>query len=279
MDSPPFDPTPYLKAMHILAARLQESADKSIANGRAAHEDLFSALSRTNVFLRYLAESTSLPQSPVAVRTLFGRLCDGTLGVQALLIQGCPGPAAAVVRGLFETAVHLRVLLLADVQERCNLFENFRFLERARVTPGAGVTDAQIEQNRKDAAAVRADYHPHRPHCWCWKVVQSSRVRDGVPDNPSVRELALAVGYEEFYKDLYWRLSLAVHPTPLYDAWLRLPDGTLDLGPKFTVLTAHQAGLTPRLVAHTLLPLIDYLNPPDRAGVKVFLVHFILGAG
>jgi hypothetical protein len=278
MSTDPLDPSHYIDEMRVLADRLQSDADLRIASGREANQEHFSTLSHVNVFLRLLAESTSLASSPSAVVILFGRLCDGALGVQALLTQGCPGPAAAIVRGLFETAVHLRVLLQGDVAERCRLFQNYRFVERSRVPPGEGVSDEQLEQNRVDLQAVRADYHPFKPHCWCWKVVPSSRMRKDVPDNPSVRELAAAVDYLDYYNDLYWRLSIAVHPTPAYEAFLRLPAGNLDLSPRFTALTTLQASLAPRLIAHTLLPLIDYLNPPDRAGLKAFLAYFILGA-
>jgi hypothetical protein len=103
------------------------------------------------------------------------------IGVLRLLQAGHAGPAAMVLRSLFETAVNLQVILKEDVLARCQLFEDFLFMEREN-TDG---TEEQKAANKAAADRVRMNYHPTHPYSWCWKIVRPKKPGKGrVPGRP-----------------------------------------------------------------------------------------------
>src|SRR3990172_11350668 len=151
------------------------------------------------------------------------------MGMIYLLGEGNAGSAAMVLRSLFETAVHLQVILKEDTAYRCQLFEDYLFVERGRIANEDTTTAEQRAKNERDLARVRGNYHPSHPHSWCWKAVPSTRCRKRIPDNPSFRELCEHIGHPEYHENLYGRLSGAIHPVPRYESWMRRPDGHMEL--------------------------------------------------
>ncbi len=255
-----------------LSKLLVAQSSQQIAEGLREYGEDLQPLQNLAVFMRFLAERQNANTAPRAVRILYGKLVDTLNGVTCLLQVGLPGPAAALARTLFETAVHFRVLLGGDLTERSRLFDNFILVERARIKAGEGVTIEQVAENTAAFERVRADYHPKKQRIWCWKVVGKPEANGKPHENPHVRDLAREVGYLKYYDDIYGRLSAAVHPTPAYESWMRRPDGQTELGPKFGQYHPSIARVAAALVTATLLRLLEVLDPPDRLDLSRLLV-------
>ncbi len=192
-------------------------------------------------------------------------------GVRHLLGHGYAGPAAMVLRGMFETAVNLQVILKEDTAFRCQLFEDFLYIERYQRMDSTPVTDEQRARNEADYSRVRSNYHPARPYSWSWKAVPSARSRGkSGPDNPTFRELCEHIGHPEYYEELYGRLSTAIHPVPSYETWMRRSDGHMELGPNFTHHVPALATVTIALAVDTLARVTMGLDLPDSLALSEF---------
>ncbi len=255
-----------------LSELLVAQSRQQIAEGLSEYGEDLQPLQNLAVFMRFLVERRNVNAAPRAVRILYAKLVDTLNGVTCLLQAGLPGPAAALARTLFETAVHFRVLLGGDLTERCRLFDNFILVERSRIGPGEGITVEQVAENAAAFERVRADYHPKKQESWCWKVVGQLKANGKPRENPRIRDLAREVGYLDYYEDIYGRLSAAVHPTPAYESWMRRPDGQMELGPKFGPHHPPIARVAAALVTATLLRLLEVLDPPDRLDLSRLLV-------
>jgi hypothetical protein len=117
-----------------LCAQLSEFEESLVNKGVADFKDLFNRLTTLYLFYRYLAERGIANGAPRSVRMLFAKVANCVIGVIRLLRAGHSGPAAMLLRSLFETAVHLQVVLKADVLERPKLFEEYLFIERSNST-------------------------------------------------------------------------------------------------------------------------------------------------
>jgi hypothetical protein len=254
-------------------------AARELTEGRAAFAVPLQHLININVFLRYLVDRGIPAAAPRGVRTLYAKLADLTSGICVLLTEGYPGPAASVIRSLLETAVHLQLVLAADIEARAKLFEDFILLQRSKVGPDSGVGPEKLAENASALAAVRANYHPTHPYSWCWKLVPSQRSRNGIPDNPRLREVCVAINRAHYYDDLYAHLSSAVHPTPAYDLWVRGRNGELQLNPKFSTHTRMTATLSTLLVVETVLPLLSAFKPEDHEDLCGFIRTLLPSAG
>jgi hypothetical protein len=254
-------------------------AARELTEGRVAFAAPLQHLININVFLRYLVDRGIPALAPRGVRTLYAKLADLTSGICVLLTEGYPGPAASVFRSLLETAVHLQLVLAADIEARAQLFEDFLLFQRGRVGPNSGVAPELLAENARALAAVRANYHPTKPYSWCWKLVPSQRSRNGVANNPNLREVCVSIGRAHYYDDLYAHLSDAVHPTPAYELWVRGRDGELQLNPKFSTHTTMTANLSTLLVVETVLPLLSAFKPEDHEALCGFIRTLLPSAG
>jgi Family of unknown function (DUF5677) len=198
-------------------------------------------------------------------------------GITRLLEHGYAGPAAMVLRGMFETAVNLQVILKEDTAFRCQLFEEFLFIERYQRMGSTPATPEQRARNETDYSRVRSNYHPTRPYSWSWKAVPSDRMsgKSG-PDNPTFKELCQHIGHPEYYEELYGRLSAAIHPVPSYETWMRRSDGHMELGPNFTDHVPHLATVSIALAVDSLVRVAMGLDLPDSLEFSQFGVRLLL---
>ncbi len=269
----------YPAELAATARTVGADAARELKEGRAAFAVPLQHLININVFLRYLVERQIPAVAPRGVRTLYAKLADLTSGICVLLAEGYPGPAASVFRSLLETAVHLQLVLAADIEGRAKLFEDFILLQRSKVGPDSGVAPELLAENANALATVRANYHPTHPYSWCWKLVPSQRSRNGIPDNPRLREVCVAINRARYYDDLYGHLSSAVHPTPAYELWIRGREGELQLNPKFSTHTSMTANLSTLLVVETVLPLLSAFKPDDHEDLCRFIGTLLPPAG
>lgn len=288
-------------------SRLYMEAGTSTMNrGLAEFQRDFQILSNLYVALRFLVDQRNVNLAPAAIRVLFAKLIDCLMGVNVLLRSGLPGPAAMMLRSLFETSVHLQVLLKSDIPDRCKLFEDFIYVQRSRVSPQSGVPKSQIRENKKKLAAVRANYHPRQPYSWCWKIVpgrlggtkisgnaslrnflihifswcldfvSGNLGREKIPRNPSLRDLCIHIGHEEYYKNIYGLLSDVIHPVMSYEMWMRRADLHMELGPKFNQHTKLVGHLASVLTVDVVMCLLGFLKPPDELELKRLFVTQII---
>jgi len=212
--------------------------------------------------------------APKGVRILYAKLANCLIGIIRLLQAGHEGPAAMLLRALFETYVNLKVILKENVQERSQLFEDYLFIERSRLT---SISDEEKAKNELQLEKVRANYHPDRPFSWCWKVVPSKeKDKNDVPKNPTFRELCKHVGRHQGSKYLYGHLSGAIHTGPSYEKWLNNKDGEMEMGSLFRPGIEKTANLTIAYAGDALAHVIKYLNPDDEEmliNCIVSLVH------
>ena len=258
--------------------RLAQQVDKvsraAIEQGMPAYREDLTRLSNLYLIYRYVVERGIANEAPKGIRILYGKVCNSLVGILQLLDAGYPGPAAMVTRSLFETAVHLQVILKEDVQERAQLFDDFAIIEReASINNVPSVTEEQRLKHREEFARVRANYHPEKPFSWCWKVAPGSKKRNGVPNNPSFRDLCIHIGHAEYYDLIYGPLSAAIHPVPTYEGWLRRGDGQIELGPRFTSQTHTVADLVTALGMDSLVSVLRFLHPEDEVELGVFIIQ------
>ena len=227
-----------------------------------------------NLYLlhRYLVERGDANQAPRAIRILYAKIAHCLVGILHLLQEGNAGAAAMVLRSLFESVVHLQVLLKEDIAFRCQLFEDYLLIEREQIANESTTTPEQRAKNVAQLAKVRSNYHPSQPYSWCWKVVPSKRLRKNIPDNPSLRELCDHIGRPEYYDDLYGRLSGSIHPTPKYEIWMRDGNGHMQLGPNFNPTIEVVANLTTALGAECLVKVIEFLACVDADELCKYVV-------
>ena len=265
----------YDAELRATAARIGADAVDAVAKGRVEYASQLQRLVNLNVFLRYLVERDIPSAAPKGVRILYGKLTDLTSGITSLLLEGYPGPAASVFRSLLETAAHLQLVLASDVASRSKLFEDFILVQRSQAKTEGVISAERLAQNAEELAAVRDRYHPKYPHSWCWSLVPSERSRKGVPDNPNLREVCVAIEKPHYYDDLYGHLSDAVHPTPGYEMWMRDAEKVIQLNPKFSHFTRMTASLSTLLVLETLLTLLREFRPEDYADMCGLLHAFL----
>jgi hypothetical protein len=261
----------YPSEISATAKAIGDDAVREIAAGRQAFATSLQHLVNVNVFLRYLVDRGIPAGAPRGIRTLYAKMADLTSGVCILLAEGYPGPSASVFRSLLETAVHLQLILAEDIEARAKLFEDFILLQRGKVTADSGVSTEAIAENAAALSLVRENYHPEQPYSWCWKLVPSRYSRRGIPNNPSLREVCVAIGKPHYYDDLYGHLSDAVHPTPAYELWMRGRESELQLNPKFSSHTRMTAHLSTLLVIDSVLPLLQAFPPDDYDALCSFI--------
>jgi hypothetical protein len=263
----------YLAELKAVAARVEEEAQAAIRAGYRTYEEELTSVGRAYLLYRYVAERGDVNRAPVAIRILYSKIASCIAGTLHLLERGYAGPSAMVARGVFETSVHLQVILKEDTAERSRLFEEFLFVERHQDYVGA--TPEQVARNQADFERVRANYHPTRPRSWCWKHVQSKRLRKGIPDNPSLRDLCEHIGHAEYYDNLYPRLSAAIHAVPSYELWVRNAKSNMVLGPNFTINIPLIANLVAAIAGDALVRVIHYLAVPDEVPLGTFVLRVL----
>src|SRR5206468_287026 len=104
----------YDRELREIAARLSDAEAKAIGEGLGAFEQPLNRLESLYLLYRYLVERGIIAQSPKGIRILYAKIANCLIGILRLLQAGYPGPAAMVLRSLFETAVHLQVILKED---------------------------------------------------------------------------------------------------------------------------------------------------------------------
>lgn len=266
----------YDDELERFSRQLSDEALAATTRGRKEFNQDLQILSSLRVVLRFLVERGDVNKAPAAIRILYAKLVDCLGGVHVLLHEGLPGPATMVLRSLFETSVHLQVVLKRDVPARCQLFEDFLLIQRDRVSSGSGVPPEKIAQNARRLASVRSNYHPTKPHSWCWQVVPGRLAGRKTPSNPSLRDLCVHIGHEDYYKQIYGHLSEAIHPVPSYEVWMRRADGNMELGPKFNEHTRLVAKLASALTVDAAARTLEYLRPSDQLDLSRLFVGLIV---
>ena len=265
----------YDKELKQLAEQMSIRDSSIIEQGVTELKHVFSRMDTLYILYHYLNERDErgiINVAPKGVRILYAKLANCLIGIIRLLQAGLVGPAAIVLRCLFETSVHLRVMLMDNVQERSALFEDFLFIERSRLTY---ITDEEKTKNKIQLEKVRANYHPDNPKSWCWKLVPSKKDKKGVPGNPTLRDLCVHIGNLDRYNNLYDLLSKVIHPVPSYEAWLRNKDGHMDMGPLFGPSIEKTANLTIAYAGEALVSIINFLKPEDEMNLKSCVVALI----
>lgn len=238
-------------------------------------------LTHAYLCLRYLIERGDLNASaPVGIRILYAKMVEGVGSILLLLRHGLPGPAAQVFRSTLETSIHLQVILrdAEAIEERVRLFEEFLFIQRRESHTGPGVTEEQRARNEQEFQRVKGNYHPVNRFSWAWKVCPSKKKRDGVPNNPNLKDLCIFIGHPEYHEILYGPLSDTTHPVPGYEMWLRGPDRNMYVGPKVSVHIPMLTRLTADFSMDTLLRMLDFLKPLDARALRIFYANVLLQA-
>lgn len=264
----------YDKELSDLADRLSHDEHLVVVEGSRDFESLFDRLTSLYLMYRYLVERGIANQAPKAVRILYAKLANCLVGVLHLLQAGYPGPAAMLLRSLFETAVHLQVLLKDEVKARCELFEDYVFIQRNRSSQESYISDQQKAENAKQLERVKSNYHPTHPNSWCWKVVPSKKVRKNVPENPTFKELCAHIDHPEYY-DVYGGLSDAIHPVPTYEVWMRKRDGSMASGSHFGPQVGAVAQLAIPLAGDSLIRVIQFLKPEDETNLSWYVALLV----
>lgn len=263
----------YNKEIEILTSQLNRDEAFVHQQGAIFFKDIFKRLTILYLFYRYLAERGIANQAPRGVRILYAKMADSLIGILRLLQDGHPGPAAIVLRSLFETSINLEVILRGDVQERSKLFEDYLHIERIRNMDKFSITEEQKNEFKRRFEEVKNNYHPKRPISWCWKIFSSQK--GSKHNNPTVKELCAYIGHPERYEDIYGSLSAAIHPVPSYEGWIRRADGHMELGSQFGHQIEMVAKLSMAYAAESLIHVIQFLKPEDESdliNVIVFLL-------
>lgn len=266
----------YNAELECVAQLASAAASAAVAPGRRLYGDHLGRLTNAYLLYRYLVERGDINAASKAIQILYSKMANCLGGILHLLENGYAGPAAMVLRGLVETAVHLQVILKEDTPARCQLFEDFLFIERNTYADAATVTAEQRARNDADYARVRANYHPKHPYSWCWKAVPSRRSSGrGGPDNPNFKELCEHIGHPEYHDQLYGPLSSAIHPVPSYEIWLRRQDGLMELGPIFRDHIRRVAELAITLALDSFARLVEALQVPDSLSLSAFALNLL----
>jgi hypothetical protein len=250
----------YDQELQELAKRLSVAEMNAAQYAGPALVEPLNRLESLYLFYRYLVERGIAATAPKGIRILYAKIANCLIGILRLLQAGQPGPAAMVLRSLFETAVNLQVILKEDAPARSQLFEDYIFVERGK----AEGTEAQKAANKAALEKVRANYHPTHPYSWCWKIARSKKKKNGIPDNPNLRELCEHIGHPEYWEQVYGLLSAAIHPVPSYEMWMLRPDGQMDLGSHFGPQIVTVSRLSLALGADCLVSVIQFLMPEDE---------------
>ncbi len=265
--------TNYQESLNSLLVRVVDHELAACEAGAAEHSQLFGRLKKTWVFYRYLVDRGTANESPMAVRILYAKISNCLVSIFHSLQQGYPGPAVMVLRSLFEAHVHMGIILEKDTLERSKLFEDFIHIEREYTYSMVGATEESREQHQQALAAVRGNYHPDKPHSWCWKIVPSKRKdKRGVPRNPSFRDLCEHIGQLQYYEMIYGRFSAAIHTVPSYESWIRREEaGPMELGPQFSSRT--EGKLTVALAIASFVAVLQCLKPHDANELVMYALR------
>jgi hypothetical protein len=255
----------YTTELKSLSERMSIHDRTAIKQGLIDYKEVFDRMDTLYIMYHYLNERDGrgiINNAPKGIRILYAKLANCLIGIIRLLQAGHEGPAAMLLRALFETYVNLMVILKENVQERSQLFEDYLFIERARLTM---IPKEMQTNNMLQFQKVRANYHKDNPRSWCWKVVPSKdKDKEGYPRNPSFGELCKHVGRNKGSKIVYGHLSGAIHTGPSYEKWLNNKDGEMEMGSLFRPGIEKTANLTIAYAGDALAHVIKYLNPDDE---------------
>jgi hypothetical protein len=255
----------YKKELRELAHLLNKTEAPTFDDGMQRFSDAFTRLNSLYLLYRYVVERRIVTEAPKGIRILYAKCTNSLLGILRCLHAGLPGPAAMLLRALFETAINLQVILKDNVEERSRLFEEYLFIEREN----SEVPPEMRSKNKRDADRVRGNYHPTKPYSWCWKLVPG-RNRGKVSDNPTLYDLCKHIGHPEYYQSIYGSLSAAIHPVPSYEVWLmKTPGGDMELGPHFGATVGMVAQLSLVIAHDSLVGVLDYVQHPEGSDLAL----------
>lgn len=268
----------YPEELNRLLVEVENHERSTRSAAPAEYVEVLCRLRKLWVFYRYLVDRSTANDAPRGVRILYAKISNCLIAIFHLLQQGYPGPAAMVIRPLFESCVHLQVILKEDVHARSQLFEDFIHVELAKTYSIEAAGPEIARQHQQKLAEVRDKYHPDEPRSWCWSIVPSQRTnKKRIRNNPSPRELCGYIGHPEYYDRIYGRLSAAIHPVPSYESWLRREEGgPMELGPQFSSRIKSIADLAIALGTDSFIDVIKFLQPEDMKILQVFVMAEVL---
>src|SRR2546426_12735391 len=94
----------YDQELQELAERLSIAERSAAQNAGQALVEPLNRLESLYLFYRYLVERGIATAAPKGIRILYAKIANCLIGILRLLQAGHPGPAAMVLRSLFETA-------------------------------------------------------------------------------------------------------------------------------------------------------------------------------
>src|SRR2546428_8678172 len=143
----------YSEELNQLHAAIEKQ--EATVHNAVPHEylEILLRLRKLWVFYRYWVERNIANDAPRGIRILYAKMSNCLIGLFHLLDQGYPGPAAMVIRSLFETYVHLKIILKEDTVARAQLLKIFRILNGS--TPTAWKELKELQHIDKSIAAQR----------------------------------------------------------------------------------------------------------------------------
>ncbi len=254
---------------------------------RQPYKTFFKKLFDFYLLTSYLADSKVFPDDGKfpGLRILYAKSCHSILGIHSCLKNGLASEAAVILRSLFETKLHVKLILENNTTERDNLYNEFHFVEKwnnlqaKRLLVSNSIISQEdfnsgygdIDQIEKDYQRIKQNYHPSHPYHWAWKLFN----QDLKGKNPNIKIIADYLGLSDDYVRVYGALSLSSHGSPNLINSLT-SSGSISTAPIFNDQIFTIGCLAVGYLANMIIGICGFLKFGDDDEISIYTNAFTL---